>query len=68
MRSQRRWLNSLRRCEHDGEHEGFLDCEAVQKVLFSAPARGDYQTVSTKPITEPVELPAPFDFALEDFV
>jgi hypothetical protein len=43
-----------------------VDREAKQTVLFSAPARGDYQTVSSRPITEPVDLPAPFGFSLED--
>ena len=45
-----------------------VDREEKQTVLFSAPARGDYRTVSSRPITEQVDLPAPFGFAVEDFI
>lgn len=64
--------------DRDGKRRGYaaagiplyllVDREAKRTVLFSGPGRGDYRTVSTRLIAEPVELPAPFGFALEDFV
>jgi len=45
-----------------------VDRDAKQTILFSAPARGDYHTVSSRPITEQVDLPDPFGFAVEELV
>ena len=36
--------------------------------MFSEPAKGDYRTVSSRPITEPVPLPEPCSVTLEDIV
>ena len=38
-----------------------------QTVLFSRPQRGDYRVREPRPISEPIPLPAPFDFTLTDF-
>jgi Uma2 family endonuclease len=64
--------------DRDGKRRGYatvgiplyllVDREAKQTILFSAPARGDYRTISSRPITEQIDLPVPFGFSLEDIV
>jgi Uma2 family endonuclease len=45
-----------------------VDRKAKESIVFSEPAKGDYRTVSSRPITEPIPLPEPFSFTLEDVV
>jgi Uma2 family endonuclease len=45
-----------------------VDRSAKQTILFSEPTRGRYRTVTSHEITDPVALPAPFSFTLEDLV
>ena len=44
-----------------------IDRKAKETVLFSDPKKDDYGTTSRRPIDEPVPLPEPFSFTLEDF-
>lgn len=44
-----------------------VDRTDKQTILFSQPQRGDYRVREPRPISEPIALPAPFDFTLEDF-
>ncbi|MFF2662612.1 hypothetical protein ACFVUH_35290 [Kitasatospora sp. NPDC058032] len=34
-------------------------------MLHSEPSRGDYTTVTTVPLGDPLDLPEPFDFTLD---
>ena len=43
-----------------------IDRERKETVLFSEPGNGDYAVADRRPITDPIPLPAPFSFALED--
>ena len=43
-----------------------IDRKAKETVLFSQPEKGDYVTAARRPITDPIPLPAPFSFTLED--
>ena len=45
-----------------------IDRKAKEAVLFSEPARGDYAAVARRPIDEPIPLPEPFSFTLEDIL
>jgi len=45
-----------------------IDRKAKETVLFSEPARGDYAVVARRPIDEPIPLPEPFSFTLEDIL
>jgi len=45
-----------------------VDRKDKQTILFSKPQRGDYRVREPRPISEPIPLPAPFDFTLKDFV
>ncbi len=43
-----------------------IDRQRKETVLFSEPEKGDFATRSRRPFGEPVPLPEPFSFALED--
>src|SRR6266702_660771 len=45
-----------------------IDRKAKQTVLFSEPRDGDYAVTARSPIDEPIPLPEPFSFTLEDFL
>lgn len=45
-----------------------IDPKAKETVLFSKPENGDYSVDDHRPIDEPVPLPEPFSFTLEDFL
>jgi Uma2 family endonuclease len=45
-----------------------IDREAKESVLFSEPEHGDYAVTARRPIDEPIPLPEPFSFTLEDFL
>jgi Uma2 family endonuclease len=45
-----------------------IDRDTEETVLFSEPAHGDYQVVARRPIDEPIPLPEPFSFTLEDIL
>lgn len=43
-----------------------IDRERKESVLFSEPENGDYTAEERRPLGEPIQLPEPFSFALED--
>jgi Uma2 family endonuclease len=43
-----------------------IDRKAKETVLFSHPEKGDYVAAARRRITDPIALPAPFSFTLED--
>jgi Uma2 family endonuclease len=43
-----------------------IDRQRKESVLFSQPEKGDYTTRARRPLGEPIPLPEPFSFALED--
>ena len=43
-----------------------IDRERKESVLFSEPENGDYTAEERRPLGEPIPLPEPFSFALED--
>ena len=43
-----------------------IDRQRKETVLFSEPSDGDYAVTARRPIGEPIPLPEPFSFALED--
>jgi Uma2 family endonuclease len=45
-----------------------IDRKAERTVLFSEPEQGDYAVADRRPIGEPVPLPEPFAFTLEDYL
>jgi Uma2 family endonuclease len=45
-----------------------IDRKAERTVLFSEPVQGDYAVADSRPIGEPVPLPEPFAFTLEDYL
>jgi Uma2 family endonuclease len=62
--------------DRDGKRRGYaaariplyllIDRSAKQAILFSDPVRGDYATIESQLITDPIPLPAPFSFTLEN--
>jgi Uma2 family endonuclease len=45
-----------------------IDRKAERTVLFSEPTQGDYAVADRQPIGEPIPLPEPFAFTLEDYL
>lgn len=45
-----------------------IDRKAKATVLFSEPEDGDYKIADRRPIDEPIPLPEPFSFTLEDIL
>jgi Uma2 family endonuclease len=43
-----------------------IDRQRKESVLFSEPEKGDYATRARRPLGEPIPLPRPFSFVLED--
>jgi Uma2 family endonuclease len=45
-----------------------IDRKAKETALFSEPSRADYTVTARRPIDDPIPLPEPFSFTLEDFL